>query len=86
MEKAEFDEITKRLKETYRNGGKDGLSAELDRINEQLAPNLLRIDVRDLAHGSPRTALLYNLGTRPPQELYRTVPIYFAITPSISIG
>jgi|HubBroStandDraft_4_1064222.scaffolds.fasta_scaffold178337_2 hypothetical protein len=86
MEKAKFEEITKRLRDIYRNGGKDGLSAERDRINGQLAPDLLRIEVRDLPHGSPRMALLYNLGTRPPQELYRTVPIYFAITPSISIG
>jgi hypothetical protein len=76
MEKARFEEIIESLIKTYRNYGEDGLFAELDRINEKLAPDLLRLDVQAPAHGNALTVLLYSVGTRPAQEIDRTTRMW----------
>ena len=76
MEKARFEEIVELLIKTYRNYGEDGLFAERDRINEQLAPDSLRLEVQCPAHGNMLTVLLYSLRTQPAQELERTTRMW----------
>jgi hypothetical protein len=76
MEKEKFEEIIELLIKTYRNYGEDGLFAERDRINEQLAPDLLRLDVPGPIHSNALTVLLYSLGTQPAQEIDRTTRMW----------
>ena len=76
MEKEKFEEIIELLIKTYRNYGEDGLFAERDRINKQLAPDLLRLDVPAPTHGNVLTVLLYSLVTQPAQELDRTTRMW----------
>jgi hypothetical protein len=76
MEKARFEEIIELLIKIYRNQGEDALFAERDRINQQLALELLRIDVQGPVHGNMLTVLLYSVGTQPPQELDRTTRMW----------
>ena len=76
MEKEKFEEITESLIKTYRNYGEDGLFAERDRINKQLALDSLRLDVQGAAHGNVLTVLLYSVGTQPPKEIDRTTRMW----------
>ena len=76
MEKERFEEIIESLIKTYRNYGQDGLDAERDRINKELAPDLLRLDVQGGAGGNTLTVLLYSVGAKPAQELYRTTRMW----------
>ena len=76
MKKEKFEEITESLVKTYRNYGEDGLFAERDRINEQLAPDSLRLEVQGPPHGNMLTVLLYSVGTQPPQEIDRTTRMW----------
>ena len=76
MEKARFEEIFELLIKSYRNQGEDALFAERDRINQQLAPDFLCIDVQGPIHGNMLTVLLYSVGTQPPQELDRTTRMW----------
>jgi hypothetical protein len=76
MEKARFEEIIELLIKIYRNQGEDALFAERDRINRQLALELLRIDVQGPVHGNMLTVLLYSVGTQPAQELDRTTRMW----------
>ena len=54
MEKERFEEITESLIKTYRNYGEDELNAERDRINKELASDLLRLDVQGGGWGVTR--------------------------------
>jgi len=76
MEKERFEEITESLIKTYRNYGEDELNAERERINKELAPDLLRLDVQGGAGGNTLTVLLYSVGAKPAQELYRTTRMW----------
>ena len=80
MEKARFEEIIQLFINIYRNQGEDALFAERDRINQQLAPDLLRIDVQGPIHGDMLTVLLYSVSTQPPQEIDRTTRTWIPIT------
>lgn len=76
MEKEKFEEIIESLIKTYRNYGEDRLFAERDRINEQLAPDSLCLEVQGPAHGNMLTVLLYSVGTQPPKEIDRTTRMW----------
>ena len=76
MEKARFEEIIELLIKTYRNYGEDELFAERDRVNEQLAPDSLRLEVHGPTYGNTLTVLLYSLRTQPAKELHRTTRMW----------
>jgi hypothetical protein len=70
MEKEKFEEITDTLIKIYRNQGEVALFAEVDRINKELNPQLLRFDISGPAQGNSLTASLDSLGTHAPQRIY----------------
>jgi hypothetical protein len=70
MEQQKFEEITNTLIKIYRNQGEIPLLAELNRINKELNPQLLRFDISAPAQGNSLTASLYSLGTQAPQQTY----------------
>ena len=80
MEKARFEEIIELFINIYRNQGEDALFVERDRINQQLGPDFLRIDVRGPIYGNMLTVLLYSVGTHPPREIDRTTRMWIPVT------
>ena len=80
MERARFEEIIELFISIYRNQGEEALFAERDRINQQLAPDFLRIDLQGPIYGNMLTVLLYSVRSQRPQEIDRTTRMWIPIT------
>jgi hypothetical protein len=75
MERQRFEEVAEHLVMTYRNRSESELFSEVDRINKELAPESLRIDVSGPAHGNTLTVLLLST-TLPVEEFHRITKMW----------